>query len=230
MASLRRLGALSAPAGATCAIQSKGTGDAAPETCGHLLDAKLQHPAICKIGPAGMRPHRALAGALAQRLRSTGAEVDLERTVVELARYDPDGKVTEAILDLYVTFPGSTQPFYIDVTIRCPHAARYQKARRIPAYAASLGVQQKEARYGPKVIAVALETYGRIAPESLQGLEWIAARAGSNLRDRWAAPRLLPTWCAALQRAVVYATADIDLLCLGTHAEGACGLRGSTSE
>ena len=73
-----------------------------------------------------------------------------------------------------------------------------------------------------------METYGRVAPESLQGLEFLAARAGDNLRDRWAAPRLLPIRRAALQRAVVFATADIDLLCLGTHAVGACGLRVST--
>ena len=160
---------------------------------------------------------------MASCLRAACAEVDLERTVVELAQYDADGRVTEAILDLYVIFPGSVAPFFIDVSIRCPHAARYGLAWSTP-YAASSAVRQKEARYGAGVITIALETYGRIAPESLSGLEFLVARAGDNLRDRWASPRLLPEWRAALQRAVVFAAADIDLLCPGTNAVGACGL------
>ena len=171
-----------------------------------------------------MRPHRALAAALAARLRATGAEVDLERTVVELAQYDADGRVTEAILDLYVLFPGYVAHFYLDVTIRCSHAARCGLAWRSPGYAATMAVRRKEARYGSGVIAVAMETYGRFAPACLAGFDFPAAAAGENLRDRWAAPRLLPEWRAALQRAVVYATADIDLLCLGAAAVSTCGL------
>ena len=167
-----------------------------------------------------MRPHRALAATLAAKLRAGGAEVDLERTVVELAKYDAEGRVTEAILDLYVVFPGAVAPFYIDVTIRCPRAERYAQAWRRPGAAATAAVKQKEARYGPRVITVAMESYGRIAVESVAGLEFLAARAGEGMRDRWAAPRLLPAWKASLEHAVAFAIADIDLLCLGTAAVG----------
>ncbi len=60
----------------------------------------FQLSGLCKQGPASMRPRRALAAALAMQLRASGAEVDLERTVVELAKTDAQGRVTEAILDL----------------------------------------------------------------------------------------------------------------------------------
>ena len=113
---------------------------------------------------------------------------------MEPAQYDAEGRVTEATLDLYVLFPGSVAPFYLDVTIRCPHAARYGLAWRSPGYAASAAVRQKEARYGTGVITVAMESHGRFAAASLAGLDFLVARAGENLRDRWAAPRLLPEW------------------------------------
>ena len=222
LASLRRLGALSAPVGTTCAIPSRAAEHDEPDLCGHVLDPSLQRPVLCNQGPARMRPHRALAATLAAKLRAGGAEVDLERTVVELAKYDAEGRVTEAILDLYVVFPGAVAPFYIDVTIRCPRAERYAQAWRRPGAAATAAVKQKEARYGPRVITVAMESYGRIAVESVAGLEFLAARAGEGMRDRWAAPRLLPAWKASLEHAVVFAIADIDLLCLGTAAVRVC--------
>ena len=113
-----------------------------------------------------MRPHRALAASLARELRRVGAEVDLERTVVELAKRNSDGSVKEAILDLVVCFPGSVQPLFIDVTIRCPHAERYEHAFHSPGEAASVAVREKVRRYGEAVLPVSLETYGRLASES----------------------------------------------------------------
>ena len=56
----------------------------------------------------------------------------MERTVVELTKRDSEGKWREVILDLVVTFPGPVQPQYIDVTIRCPHAERYEHAVHAP--------------------------------------------------------------------------------------------------
>ena len=93
-----------------------------------------------------------------------------------------------------------------------------------PRRGGNAAVMQKEARYGPRVITVAMESYGRIAVESVAGLEFLAARAGEGMRDRWAAPRLLPAWKASLEHAVVFAIVDIDLLCFGTAAVGVCGL------
>ena len=118
-------------------------------------------------------------------------------------------------MDLYVTFPGSVQPIYIDVSIRCPHAQRYTHAASIPGVAASAAAVSKRERYGSAVLPVAVESYGRIGSETLHSLDLLATHAGCSLRDAWAAPRLLPRWRAALERIVQYASADVDLLALG---------------
>ena len=221
-ASLRRIGALAAPRGATCHIPAATAQEGGfPEPCGHLLDSKMLHPMVCKQGPARMRPHRALAAALAKQLRRCGAEVDLERTVVELAKVDRQGVTQEAILDLVVTFPGSVQPLLIDVTIRCPHATRYQHASHTPGEAASTAAREKHDRYGEDVLPVAMESYGRISNDAHRSLECLAAHAGPQLKDPWLAPRLLPTWRSALERVVQFTIADIDLLALGMGATAA---------
>ena len=118
-------------------------------------------------------------------------------------------------MDLVVTFPGSVQPLYVDVSIRCPHAGRYEYARRSPGEAASAAALDKRARYGCNVLPVAFESYGRIGSESLRSLDLLAVHAGCCMRDAWAAPRLLPKWRAALERLVHFAAADVDLLSLG---------------
>ena len=145
---------------------------------------------------------------------------------MELAQIDPEGTINEAIMDLYVVFPGHITPHYIDVSIRCPHATRCTVAWRCPGTAANAAIRDKAARYGPKVITVALETYGRLAEKSCEGLAALATAAGHGLKDQWAAPRLLPRWKALIQRAVLYATADVDLLSLGAAAVSTCALRG----
>ena len=179
------------------------------------MDSTLSHPQLCKQGPARMRPHRALAHALARVLRACRAEVDIERVVPELVQVGDNGVVHEAVMDLVATFPGSVRPLYIDVTIRCPHAARYVQAATAPGQAAAGGVKDKRDRYGTDVLPVVFETYGRAAPETLRSLEMIATHAGCCLRDAWAAPRLVPRWRATLERIVQFAAADIDLLALG---------------
>ena len=45
---------------------------------------------LCKLGPARLRPHKAVVSALAMQLRKTGAEVDLERVVPELLEGAPE--------------------------------------------------------------------------------------------------------------------------------------------
>ena len=226
VASLRRLGGLSAPPGATCAIKVRANGTEEPECCGQILDASMVHPAVCKQGVARQRPHRMLAATMAGCLRKVGAEIDMERTVVELAHFAEDGEVTEAILDLWVQFPGHTTPVYLDVTIRCPQAQRYTTAWKMPGAAAAYAVKQKETRYGPRVLAIALETYGRVAAVTVANLESLACTAGSGIRDRASAPQAVSAWKQAITRAVVYSMADIDLLALGAAAVSTCALRG----
>ena len=216
--SLRRLGSLSAPRGATCHIPVAGTSSTSqPEVCGHQLDAKLMHPQLCKRGPARMRPHRALAPALAKELRKCGTEIDKERAVAELAVIDEQGNIKEAIVDSVVTFPGSAQPLYVDVTIRCPHALRYGHAFDCPGGATSAAAKEKRERYGEDVLPIALETYGRMSEEGRRALECLATHAGTSMGDAWLAPLLLLTWRAALERIVQFAVAGIDLLALHSN-------------
>ena len=118
-------------------------------------------------------------------------------------------------MDLYVTFPGSVQPIYIDVSIRCPHAQRYTHAASCPGSAASAAAADKRARYGNSVLPIVLESYGRLGTETLRSLDILATHAGCCLRDAWAAPRLLPRWRAAIERIVLHASADTELLALG---------------
>ena len=118
-------------------------------------------------------------------------------------------------MDLVVTFPGSVQPIYIDVSIRSPHAARYSQASSSAWAAGEAAVADNRARYGEAVLPVIVGPYGRVGAETLRSPEHLAVHVGCCLRDQWAAPRLIPRWRAALERIVHVACSDIDLLSLG---------------
>ena len=162
-----------------------------------------------------MRPHRALAAALARFLRECRTEVDIDRTVPELIRVAPNGAVQEAVLDLVVIFPGSVQLLCIDVSIRCPHAQRYGQAAASPGEAADAAIADKRSRYGSDVFTVVVELYGRLAGDARRALDHIATHAAACLRDHSVAPRLVLRWRACLERAVNFSAAGIDLLALG---------------
>ncbi len=220
MASLRRLGLIDVPEGATCAIPPTTSGGAEEEVCGHLLDRHFTHPQLCGKGPAKLRAHTALASSLARQLRDCRADVDMERVVPELMQEHRQGnraEYLEAILDIVATWPGQVRPAWIDVTVRCPHAERYPVAHSRPGHAAAVAEQSKLERYGPGVFPVAFETYGRIGDRSRESLQVLALLAGAYVGDQWALLRLVPQWTAQLQRAVLFAVADVDLLALGAR-------------
>eukprot|EP00973_Karenia_brevis_P030373 4188491-Karenia_brevis.AAC.1 len=81
-----RLGAVRAPDGATCMIAKAGDQD----HCLTALCNPLVHPALCKQGPARLRPHRSVSTSMAKLLRKTGAHVDMERAVPELYMIDAE--------------------------------------------------------------------------------------------------------------------------------------------
>ena len=85
-----------------------------------------------------------------------------------------------------------------------------------PGAAADAAVCDKRQRYGSDVLTVALESYGRLAAGTHRSLEHLATHAAACLADQWAAPRLVPRWRAALERTVVFAAADIDLISFGS--------------
>ena len=121
--------------------------------------------------------------ALKRTLEKAGAEADLERAVPSLYRVDPDGKVKEAILDVYITTPGCLRTELVDVTVRCPHSIRADHgvgtAATTPSAAARDGELGKLLRYGPEVMPLALETYGRMGRASMDRLRELAATLSS---------------------------------------------------
>ena len=121
MAAMLRLGAVGTPLGAFCQLTKKDD-----EPCLAALDSPLIHPAVCKFGPARLRPHRSVAHRLAKELRSTGAQVDHERAVPQLCSVNEDiQQIQESILGVVVSWPGGTRQCFLDVTIRSAHSDRY---------------------------------------------------------------------------------------------------------
>ena len=238
-ATLLRLVAMDLPSDSTCRLVARydetatvGDGERRPgaryeqgRACGQPLGRNADHALLCKAGPARLRPHQQLAAALASSLRAAGAHVDLERVVPELMnRGAADAAARDAVLDLVVSFPGSFEQRWLDVSIRCPLATRYSQAPSVPGSAASKGAEDKLARYGPKVLPLVFESFGRLGTEGKQSLQLLALQAGACAHDHWAVQRLLPRWQAALERAVHFATAEVTLLAMGAnvvHVNGA---------
>ena len=158
VATLLRVGAFRPPRGASCQLEARGARfpDADDATagrrdqslvCGRAMGQWCEHALLCKCGPARLRPHRALAGVFARGLRDCGAEVDLERVVPDLSNLtaeDPEKR--DAVMDLVANFLGSYTMNYVDVSIRCPHAARYTCAANVPGSAAAKAADEKRER------------------------------------------------------------------------------------
>ena len=163
-----RLGSVRAPDGALC--QMVKAGKCSDDKCLTSITNPVVHPLLCKYGPSRLRPHRSMVVRLQQELVRSGANVDIERAVPSLYRVGSDGVVTEAILDVVLSFPGSLTQTSLDVTIRCRHSLRYNKSANVAGTAASDGEMEKFERYGQGVLPIAFETYGRLGSTGQRGL------------------------------------------------------------
>lgn len=132
IAVLSRLGLLRVPRGAVCQIAKSSTTDGVQNCCLEPLDEHAKHVHLCKAGPAWLHPPRGLANVLAAELRCTGAHTDLERACPQLLQTGENGTIQEAILDVVYHAPGGGFQRLIDVTIRCPHAQRYNPVSSVP--------------------------------------------------------------------------------------------------
>eukprot|EP00973_Karenia_brevis_P087450 12125089-Karenia_brevis.AAC.1 len=199
-----RLGIVEVPAGTTCQLTKAG----GEERCLHAIAAPCEHPHLCKIGPARLRPHRAVMVAAKRTLERAGGEVDLERAVPSLYRFEPDGKVREAILDAVVITPGCLSCTMLDVTIRCPHSVRNggggASPDTEPAVASRDGETEKLLRYGPTVTPLSLETYGRMGARSMQGLRRLADSVATTgfCSRMWTGASLLAELRSEVERAL----------------------------
>ena len=222
-ATMLRLGTLRPPAHATsnlvrraAAPTEEGEEVGLGRTCGSARGTRCIHPLLCKAGPGRMRPYKHLAATLARCFHAAGADVDLERVVPELADVNSrDAAHHDAIMDAVAFWPGGMATSWIDVSIRCPHGARYTCAHKQAGHAAGKAAEEKFERYGPQVLPLTLESYGRLGATGRRTLEALALLAASCMRDHWAVPRFVPRWQASMERVVISATADVVLLALG---------------
>lgn len=80
------------------------------------------------------------------------------------------GRPEEAILDVVAAWPVTGRAWWLDITLRSAHAARYAGAERTPGLAAARAVAEKAAPYGAAVTTLAIESLGHMAPDSLAAL------------------------------------------------------------
>jgi hypothetical protein len=225
MATRRRLAIVDILPGLTCQL-AESAGTSAARTCGEMLDRRNTHPcAACIKGPAKLRTHEFLKISLANALQQCQAQTDLERLVPELCRGDVSkGTATDAIMDIVAAFPNATRQYWIDVTVRSPHADRYNtsaahNAANTVSFAASDGAKEKWQKYKSEhVIPISYEPYGRLAPESLRCFEQMAISGATVDPQRWAGSQLLVRWLRVCQRMVIWASTDVALASLGKGA------------
>ena len=203
-----RLGSLRAHPEARCNLRSKATHN---RPCGRCLDQGLRHVWHCRTSTARLRVHNAIARTLALLLQAAGGNVDLERAVPAMAVEKPDGKVTDAILDVTCWFPGRIEWFALDVTIRFPGSKRYVGAARKAGEAASVGEREKVRRYGQDVLPLAFETGGRLGAASMRSLQTLALAAQASSIGASTTRGLANQWRRRLEEVLVFACADVML-------------------
>ena len=86
--------------------------------------------------------------------------------------------------------------------------------------AATTGVRRKRGRYGPEVMPLAYESYGRLQAESAQLLQNLATATAAAARaaGRETGLGLYARWRLELERVLLREQADIALLALGRRA------------
>ena len=207
-----RLGMPIAEQGARC---QQRRADERPCLC--PLDPEALHAHLCKAGPARLRPHRAMARALGRVVRTAGGHVDYERAMPHLeAPAAQQGQ--EAVLDVVITWPTLLEQHAVDVTIRCPVAARYNPGAAVPGCTAEQGEAEKRDRYGHQVMPLAFETWGRLGDKGIAAMKVLAAAARTLASDPRDTRNLLARWRLELEAALSFAQADVMLLAAGSKA------------
>lgn len=167
-----------------------------------------------------------MAHAVAKTLREAGAEIDIERFILEL-RCRPQGNQSQedadVIIDVVAHWLASAQKFLRGVFIRSPHDARYTQAAILPGLAAANAEGEKRIQYGDDVLTVATEAYGRLGSAVQDGFQILASAA---IASGVVSPNLatsLPTRLRIhAQQAAMLAKADVTLLALGHNIRAFC--------
>ena len=91
-----------------------------------------------------------------------------------------------AIFDVVSWFPGVLQQLWTDVSVRCPHAERYNVSASNPAVVAVAGEAEKRKRDGTAVRSLVFETCGHR----------VTARLGGNGGGEWS---VQPACCRKME-------------------------------
>ena len=100
--------------------------------------------------------------------------------------------------------PGVLQQLWIDVSVRCPHAERYNKSASKPGVARVAGEAEKTKRYGMAVRVLVFETYGIEGTKLLRDLVTMAAANGQ------CSPHAVGRWRTQLERVLLTAQAGTE--------------------
>ena len=136
MATALRLGATPAAGPrSTCALRKGNDGD----TCEHSLATHPFHPFCCKYGGARARPHRGVQHILRRLIEQAGGYADMERHVPELYDWEKNNNEAAPVMrcatfGVVSWFLGVLQELWIDVSVRCPHAERYNESASKPGW------------------------------------------------------------------------------------------------
>ena len=115
---------------------------------------------------------------------------------------------------------------FADHKVTHPRAPSYVRpAAAEDGAAARCGERNKHYRYGPQMLALLTETYGRWGPEAVQWWRQLAKQVAESdplLRGRgkWAVAGLLAQWWAETSVALQRANAEALLISLGDQTAG----------
>ena len=154
-----------------------------------------------------------MIGKLSSMLRKAGAFVDVERYCGDLNKFNDDGSLREAWMDVCAQFPGASTLWRLDVTVRSTFAD-HPKAAIVPGVAAQAGIRAKLSRYGTTVSTISYEPLGRLAGSSADAI-WCLAKEASYHRRNVSPAILYRRWRLELERALLWIQAEMALVCLG---------------
>ena len=126
-----------------------------------------------------MRIHNGCRHGLAAELKVLGLHVEQEAPVPMWARANPrTGQLEEAILDLEVRVPGSSQLVRVDLACVHTEAQTYRGSR--PGPLIEREAQDKITRYGQHVAPLAMALRGRLSSSAIATIRLLAAMASAT--------------------------------------------------
>ncbi len=190
--------------------------------CNGMLNNPLEHPYLCTIGSARLRPHDSMKLKLAAELIALHVYADIERHVPSMYKLNEKGNIEEAVLDIVVSYPGEAGMEAIDVTIRCPFHEAVQTPPGPAASACRDGAKAKSNKYGVRVFPLAFETFGRLNYDSVESLRQMAAKVARSNNGVTASgvglatgPQVYAKLRRALEQTLLFEQADTILRSIG---------------